>query len=113
MPSRIPFSCGDFYDVPRMIQFELGGRWYFLRSYFLAERDDYDDGYEVYLLPHKTAAEIEANPIYWIELSGAVHLGRIPVADVGLDASRRQHLDGEVFERWLSSRTTQDMTEPT
>lgn len=104
MASRIPFTYGEFYDVPRMIRFEFGRRWYFLRSFFVDERDDYDDTYDVYLLPHHTAAEIEADPHYWMELDRAKHLGRIPIATVGLDETRRQSIDGLVMEQWLSGR---------
>ena len=44
----IPITYGEFYDVPRMIRFRLGGKWYFMRSRFDEEKDDYTDFYEVY-----------------------------------------------------------------
>jgi hypothetical protein len=105
MASRIPFTYGEFYDVPRIIRFQFCGRWYFPRSPFVDERDDYDETYDVYLLPHRSAAQIEADPLYWTELSGATHLGRLPIATVGLDETRRQTLDGSAMESWLSGRT--------
>jgi hypothetical protein len=103
MSGRIPFVYGEFHDVPRQIRFHFDGKWYFLRSYFVEERDDYDDAYDVYLLPHRTAAEIEADPLYWMTLSNAMHLGRIPITELRLDQTRRQTLDGHTIGAWLSS----------
>ena len=33
MTDRIPISYGEFYDFPRMIRFQFGKEWYFLRSF--------------------------------------------------------------------------------
>jgi hypothetical protein len=102
--NTIPITYGEFYDVPRMIQFQFGGQWYFMRSYFDEEKDDYSDYYDVYLLPFRSEDELKANPNYWAELDKAFHLGRIPVREVGLDQTRRRSIDADAMERWLSSR---------
>src|ERR1700722_16159412 len=104
MMNAIPITYGEFYDFPRMIRFPLDGQWYFLRSHFDEEKDDYADYYDVYLLPFLSEDEFTANPNYWKELTKAFHLGQIPIAQVGLDETRRKNIDGNKMEMWLSSR---------
>lgn len=104
MNNAIPIRYGEFYDVPRQIEFHFGGKWYFIRSYFEEEPDDYSEFYDVYLLPVHSEAELRSDPTYWIKLEGAVHLGRIPVSEIGLDPTLRKSIDGERFERWLAGR---------
>jgi len=87
-----------------MVRFSLGDEWFFLRSGFDDERDDYDDFYKVYRLPFRSEEEIGSHPNYWMELRGAEYLGRIPIAEVGLDETRRQSIDSLAFQEWLSSR---------
>src|SRR5690349_7362857 len=53
MAERVPFTYGEFYDVPRQILFCIGDVWYFLRSYFDDEKDDYAKVYDVYRLPFR------------------------------------------------------------
>jgi hypothetical protein len=104
MADRIPISYGEFYDYPRMVRFEFSGEWYFLSSSFDETRDEYPEVYEVYRLPFRSEEEFKANPYYWRDLSKAVHLGQIPIAEVGLDETRRRSIDAYAFETWLSSR---------
>lgn len=104
MAKTIPITYGEFYDYPRMVQFELDGRWYLLRSYFDEENDDYSDLYDVYLLPFRSQQEIQAKPDYWVHLDNAVHLGQLPVAQAGLDPTRRQSIDAALIGEWLLSR---------
>jgi hypothetical protein len=106
--NTIPITYGEFYDVPRMIRFPLGGQWYFLRSYFDEAKDDYAEFYDVYLLPFHSEDEFKSNPKYWMELNKAVHLGRIAVGAVGLDETRRRSIDAEAFARWLTARTKEN-----
>lgn len=103
MTDRIAFTYGNFYDVPRQIEIEFRGAWYFLRSYFETENDDYTSFYEVYLLPFRSQEEVKANSSYWMNLDSAVNLGRISIAEIGLDETRRQSIDGAAFGNWLSS----------
>jgi hypothetical protein len=104
MMNGIPIIYGEFYDVPRMIRFQVGGQWYFMRSHFDEEKDDYADFYDVYLLPFHSEDEFKSNPNYWMELTKALHLGRIPVGEVGLDETRRRSIDADAMESWLSAR---------
>lgn len=100
--NMITFTYGEFYDVPRMIRFQLGGKWYFMRSRFDEEKDDYTDFYEVYLLPFRSEGEFKSNPNCWAELNNAFHLGQIPITEVGLDSTRRCSIDADSIESWLS-----------
>ena len=102
MNDRIPFEYGEFYDYPRMVEFSFSGQWYFLSSAFDEQTDDYPDYYEVYLLPFHSKEEIKAQPRYWTDLNRASHLGRIAIAEVGLDPTRRQSIDGRAFAAWLA-----------
>ena len=102
MTTTIPITYGEFYDFPRMIRFQLRGEWFFLRSYFDEEKDEYADVYDVYLLPFHSEAEMAAHPHYWMDLSNAVHLGQIPVSRIGLDQTRRHSIDACTFDNWLS-----------
>jgi cyclohexadieny/prephenate dehydrogenase len=101
---RVPFTYGEFYDYPRMIEFQIGSKWYFLRSAFDEEKDDYPDVYKVHLLPYRSEEEVKANPDYWMHLTGAVYLGQLPIEEMGFDETRRRTIDGRAFEKWLSAR---------
>jgi hypothetical protein len=101
--NTIPITYGEFYDVPRMIRFQLGGEWYFMRSRFDEEKDDYTDFYEVYLLPFHSEDDFKSNPNYWADLNDAFRLGQIPITEVGLDATRRSSIDADLIRRWLSA----------
>jgi hypothetical protein len=98
---RIPIGYGEFYDFPRQIDFQFGGEWFYLSSAFDEVKDDYPDFYDVFLLPFRSEAEFKANPYYWKDLSTAVHVGRIPIAEIGLDETRRRSIDAKLFEKWL------------
>jgi hypothetical protein len=86
-----------------MIRFHFGADWYFLRSYFDEDKDDYSDFYDVYIVPFRTEEEFKANPYYWAELTNAVHLGQIPIAEIGLDDTRRRSIDASIIGQWLSA----------
>jgi hypothetical protein len=108
MEDRVPITYGEFYDYPRMIRFQFGGEWFFLSSSFDEEKDDYPGFYDVYLLPFRSEAEFQANPYYWRDLSTAVHLGQIPIEEVGLDETRRRSIDARRVEKWLSAQANLD-----
>ena len=104
MVDKIPFIYGDFYDVPRMIRFQFEGEWYFLRSEFDEEKDEYNDFYDIYRLPHRTEEEIRADPTYWKNVGKDAHLGRIPIEEIGLDETRRRSIDAHAFKERLFVR---------
>ncbi len=102
MPAKIPFKYGEFYDVPRQIRFTLRGRWYFMRSFFKEEKDDYSECYDLYILPFFSEEEIRANPDYWYRLEKARHLGTIPLTAISLDQTRRQSFESFAVEKLCS-----------
>jgi hypothetical protein len=112
MANRIPFTYGEFYDLPRMLRFQFEGEWYFLRSEFDEKEDEYTDFYDVYRLPFRSEEEIRANPHYWMNLGDEAHLGRIAIAEVGLDETRRQSIDGCAFKQWLLAGKQQRRERP-
>ena len=108
MSNRLSITYGEFYDFPRMIRFQFGPSWYFLRSFFDEEQDDYSDFYDVFLLPFSSEEEFQLNQNYWMELSKATHLGRISISMIGLDETRRKSIDAQAFEKWLATRLPQE-----
>src|SRR5258706_8947509 len=102
MANTIPIKYGEFYDFPRQIRFCFEEEWFYLRSAFDEAKDDYPDYYAVYLLPYRSEAEFEANPDYWMDLTNAVHFGRIPIGEIGLDETRRKSIDAHSFQKWLA-----------
>ena len=102
MENMIPISYGEFYDFPRMIQFQIDQDCYFLRSYFDEIKVDYAELYDVYLLSFQSGDAFKQNPYFWVELNEAVHLGQIPVKELGLDETRRKSIDGSHIKHWLS-----------
>ena len=102
--SEIPFVYGEFYDFPRMLRFAFGGQWYFLRSYFDEEQDEYEPNFVVYRLSHFTEADLSAGMEFWVNLPGATELGRIALVDVGFDISRRQTISAQAFAQWLCGK---------
>lgn len=101
MVEKILFTYGEFYDRPRMIEFQFEGEWYFLRSKFDEEKDEYADFYDVYRLPIHSEEEIRAKPFYWTNLDNDAYLGRIPIVEIGLDETRRRSIDARAFKEWL------------
>ena len=101
MTDRILFTYGEFYDYPRMIEFQFGNAWYFLNSPFDEVVDDYPNYYHVYLLPFRSEEELKSNPYYWKDLTAAEHLGRIAIADIGFDETRRKSIDAAAFLKLL------------
>ena len=104
MTNGIPIQYGEFYDFPRQIEFRHEGNWYFLRSEFDEDKDEYNEYYDVYLFPFRSEEEIKTNPCYWMQLSREHYLGRIPIVEVGLDETRRRSIDADAMEKWLSAR---------
>jgi hypothetical protein len=104
MTNRIPFTYGEFYDVPRMIRFRFAGKWFFLSSSFDDDKDDYNDFYDVFVLPFEPEEEMKVRPYYWVGLPADAYVGQISIAEVGLDQTLRQSIDAGAFEKWLSER---------
>ena len=55
---RLPISYGEFYDFSKDDPLSLEDDWFFLRSEFNDDKDEYDDSYKAYRLPFRTEEEI-------------------------------------------------------
>jgi len=78
MANRIPFGYGEFYDFPRMIDFQCGGNWYFLRSYSTKRKTITLMPTMFYLLPFRSEEEIKSNPDFLDELEQCRSFGTNP-----------------------------------
>jgi hypothetical protein len=103
MRDRIAFRYWDFHDFPRMIELETGGQCYLLDSPYDEIDNKYLDYYGVSLIPLHWKEEMTSNSEYWCNLTEKDYLGRIPIAELGLDDTRRNSIDGRAFEEWLSA----------
>jgi hypothetical protein len=88
----------DFYDVPRLVVVEYGGRLYLLDSPFDEESDDYAEHYTIYRLPEDAVAMLEEPS--WERLpSIGEEMGRVRVTDVEFDQTKRGRLNPSLFRR--------------
>jgi hypothetical protein len=97
-PQWLPISYRDFYDIPRSVLVEYEGEAYLLECPFDEEADEYPLDFAVYRLPQGVAEAARQQTSSWVDLGEAgTLLGRVPVALVRFDESRRRLLDSEVF----------------
>jgi hypothetical protein len=83
----------SFWDVPRTFAFEYSGKVYLLTSEFDDALDEYPDDYEVFVV---SGIENLSKVSDWkcIEPLPKTSVGRVPVASVRFDESRRKYVDG-------------------
>ena len=97
MSDWLPMRYRDFYDIPRAIVVERGGRTYLLDSPFDDELSEYADDCSVYELPAAVAEQLDE--IAWTDLEHRGRLvGTVPTAQVRFDPTRRRALDSGVFD---------------
>jgi hypothetical protein len=87
----------SFWDVPRTFAFERGGDLYVLKSEFDDDLDEYPDDYEVFVVPGFGNLSVVSD---WksIEPLPKTSVGRVPVASVRFDESRRKYVDGSFLD---------------
>ncbi|HWQ32270.1 MAG TPA: hypothetical protein VNQ79_05250 [Blastocatellia bacterium] len=95
----------DFYDLPRIFITTYQGRQYLFDCPFDDELDDYPDSYSVYELPALSKAELQGS---WEQLSAlaTAFLGRIPVARVQFDPTKRASINTAIFSELPEPQTT-------
>lgn len=77
----------DFYDVPRLVLVRVGGRFLLLDSPFDDILDDYAPEYDVFEFTDDPRPFVGPD---WRSLpSRGRHLGRVPVASITFDRTRR------------------------
>lgn len=96
----VSIAYREFYDVPRCVVVRLGDRFYYLKSDFLEQLDDYDRDFSVFLLSPDAENRV-ASPDWTSLEDGSVLLGRIPVDSVRFDESRRRYIDASALERFM------------
>jgi hypothetical protein len=87
----------SFWDVPRTFAFERGGNVYVLTSEFDDDLDEYPDDYEVFVVSDIGNLS-EVSDWKSIEPLPKAPIGRVPVASVQFDESRRKYVDGSFLE---------------
>jgi len=99
----------DFYDVPRIFLLRHDGHLLLLDSPFDDDTDEYSASYDVYLMPELSQDTLEGS---WTHLreSASRLLGRIPVAAVEFDATRRNAIDTGSIEAFLTPLQTMHAT---
>jgi hypothetical protein len=87
----------SFWDVPRTFAFERGGNVYVLTSEFDDHLDAYPDDYEVFVLSGDGSLSTVSD---WKSIESLLKnpVGRIPVASVRFDESRRKYVDGSFLD---------------
>lgn len=92
----------EFWDVPRIFYLTDGGRTYLFDCPFDDQVDDFPDEYRVYLMPPLDPADLTGS---WAGLPGraVADLGRVSVAAVRFDPTRRQFVDASVLDALTAS----------
>jgi hypothetical protein len=89
---RQPIKYFSFWDVPRSFTFEQAGTVYVLTSEFDDDLDEYPDDYEVFVVSGTGNLSVVTD---WksIEPLHKTRVGKVPVATVHFDESRRRFVD--------------------
>lgn len=90
----------DFYDVPRIFLTNRGAECFLFDCRFDDQRDDFDDCYDVFLMPHLGEADLTGD---WTHLRDRAlrFLGRIQVNHCMFDVTRRAFVDLSALDRAL------------
>ena len=97
----VPFSYGDFYNVPRLIILRYEGKLLLLQSAFSDTLDKYEDFYSVYERPESVAPFVAAGSWRFLEKTNVTAIGEIPVSGVKFDSTKRQTLDPSILDPLL------------
>ena len=103
-PVMIPFTYGDFYDVPRHIVFTHGGSLDVLISVFDEQRNDCADCYSVYKAPLSARDQASVPPKDFINNHSSIGtelMGEGPVRDMLFDKTLRNELDVAGVEKHI------------
>ena len=97
-----PIKYFSFWDVPRTFAFEQTGTVYMLTSEFDDDLDDYPDDYEVFVVSGIGNLSVVTD---WksIEPLHKTRVGRVPVATVRFDESRRKFVDSSFLDSIVQS----------
>lgn len=102
---NVSIQYRDFCDVPRILLLRHAGCLLLLDSPFNDDADEYSASYDVYLMPVLPQETLEGS---WYDLreSASRLIGRIPVAAVEFDATRRKYVDTSSLEPLIKELQT-------
>lgn len=102
--SRIPFRYWHFYDYPRNLRFSVHGRFFYLHSPFLEEKDDFATYFGVFELIG-FASEEELNQKlygrYFPPVEMLQYIGNISITALDFSPRRRTDIAAIPFEAFL------------
>jgi hypothetical protein len=86
----------DFYDIPRAFFVRASQGWLFFDCSFDDEADEYPAEYSVWFMGDRGPESFAGS---WSHLSGEAdrEVGKVPVADVRFDGTRRRSVDPSVL----------------
>jgi hypothetical protein len=94
----IPLAYRDFYDVPRAYIIEHAGAVYFFDCPFDHSADEYPGFYRVYEMAEEDLSSLTGRGSWDGLAARGKPVGQVPVELVKFDESRRELVDGQVFE---------------
>ena len=97
---NVPIIYRDFWDVPRNFIFRIGSNSYYFLCRFDEDKDDYNDTYDVFLIPNIPDKELK-NSWERLEDKALKHLGYVLVKEVGFNNFPGRWYFGEFFKTWF------------
>jgi len=85
----------EFYDVPRIFLFRVGGSLFLAECSFDDQMDDYCRHYDLFELPSDTPLEGSWDALHD---SATRNIGQISVSDVVFDETKRRQVDLTSFD---------------
>ncbi|HYT95454.1 MAG TPA: hypothetical protein VEL76_42435 [Gemmataceae bacterium] len=94
-----------YYDIPLIFITRYRGETYLFDCPFDEELEDDSDSYKVYVLPELKDEEL---PRDWTTLHTRAtrYLGKVPLANVRFDPTRRKSVDPSVIDELTARRAT-------
>jgi len=92
----------DFWDVPRIFLVVFDQSFFLFDCMFDPELEDFDDEYQVFVMPELGDADLAGS---WKQLSekSIRTLGKIKVSDVNFDETRRSFIDASAISQLLET----------
>ena len=102
MVEMMPFQYVEFYDVPRCITLRYREKLLLLQSAFDENLDDYPTSYSVYVLPESVQDALQKSSWKFLDDTPMTCIGRVQVAQVAFDPSKRKELDASLLDGLLA-----------
>src|ERR1044072_2025687 len=97
MAKWLSIQYRGFWDVPLVFLALYDREQYLFDCPFNEQSEEYDDHYNIYLLPEIEEDELPAD---WTKLNqrSERYLGKVPVRDVHFDPTRREAIDATILD---------------